>query len=225
MELAEELGMDRREVISRCMEMGVPIFDGHIDRALFLAALDRHELSHAASKHDWIHVTSEQLAADPGLAGAIARFRAPPTRPGKAAENWLKGRALRETEHVATYILQLEGEVAAFYSLGMSEVELRTQHRKQLSAAHPRQGAVLILWLARSDEAGIDGETVVRHAVGISQIGARHVGAAVIALDPYDADTERYWREQFGFRASLTRRVGADGRERPRLWMPLFPGD
>jgi len=38
-ELAEEAGMDRREVISKCMEMGVPIFQGRIDKTLFLASL------------------------------------------------------------------------------------------------------------------------------------------------------------------------------------------
>ena len=31
--------MDRREVISKCMEMGVPIFQGKIDKTLFLASL------------------------------------------------------------------------------------------------------------------------------------------------------------------------------------------
>jgi len=31
--------MDRREVISKCMEMGVPIFQGRIDKAPCLAAL------------------------------------------------------------------------------------------------------------------------------------------------------------------------------------------
>jgi hypothetical protein len=35
-ELASEVGLDRREVISKCMEMGVPIFEGRIDKALFL---------------------------------------------------------------------------------------------------------------------------------------------------------------------------------------------
>ena len=35
-ELAREAGMERREVISKCMEMGVPIFQGRIDKALFL---------------------------------------------------------------------------------------------------------------------------------------------------------------------------------------------
>ena len=38
-ELAREVGMDRREVIMKCMEMGVPIFQGRIDKTLFLASL------------------------------------------------------------------------------------------------------------------------------------------------------------------------------------------
>jgi hypothetical protein len=38
-ELAEETNMKRREVISKCMEMGVPIFNGRIDKTLFLSSL------------------------------------------------------------------------------------------------------------------------------------------------------------------------------------------
>ena len=38
-ELAREAGLERREVISKCMEMGVPIFQGRIDKTLFLANL------------------------------------------------------------------------------------------------------------------------------------------------------------------------------------------
>jgi hypothetical protein len=38
-ELAREAGMERREVIEKCMEMGVPIFQGRIDKTLFLASL------------------------------------------------------------------------------------------------------------------------------------------------------------------------------------------
>jgi hypothetical protein len=120
-------------------------------------------------------------------------------------------------------VLLIKGEVAGFYSLGMSEVELRTKQRRKLSASHPRQGAVLILWLAKAAGADVDATTILRHAVGIAQIGARRVGAAVIAVDPYDAATESYWRQHFGFRASLTKRVDADGAERSRLWLPLFP--
>jgi hypothetical protein len=38
-ELAREAGMHRRDVISKCMQMGVPIFQGRIDKTLFLATL------------------------------------------------------------------------------------------------------------------------------------------------------------------------------------------
>ena len=38
-ELAREAGMHRREVIAKCMELGVPIFQGRIDKTLFLTSL------------------------------------------------------------------------------------------------------------------------------------------------------------------------------------------
>ena len=39
-ELARETGLERRDVIAKCMEMGVPIFQGRIDKTLFLASLE-----------------------------------------------------------------------------------------------------------------------------------------------------------------------------------------
>lgn len=38
-ELAEELHMKRQEVIGKCMQMGIPIFHGRIDRSLFETSL------------------------------------------------------------------------------------------------------------------------------------------------------------------------------------------
>jgi hypothetical protein len=38
-ELAREAGLERRDVITKCMEMGVPIFQGRIDKNLFLSNL------------------------------------------------------------------------------------------------------------------------------------------------------------------------------------------
>lgn len=38
-ELAREAGLERREVIAKCMQMGVPIFEGRIDKTLFLYSL------------------------------------------------------------------------------------------------------------------------------------------------------------------------------------------
>ena len=40
-ELAREAGLERREVIAKCMELGVPIFQGRIDKTLFLASSAR----------------------------------------------------------------------------------------------------------------------------------------------------------------------------------------
>ena len=38
-ELADEVDMKRQEVIQRCVQMGIPIFHGRIDKTLFLASL------------------------------------------------------------------------------------------------------------------------------------------------------------------------------------------
>jgi hypothetical protein len=38
-ELARESGLERRDVICKCLEMGVPIFNGRIDKTLFLSSL------------------------------------------------------------------------------------------------------------------------------------------------------------------------------------------
>jgi hypothetical protein len=45
-ELAREAGMERREVIEKCMELGVPIFQGRIDKTLFLANLTDAQATH-----------------------------------------------------------------------------------------------------------------------------------------------------------------------------------
>ncbi len=42
-ELAREAGLERREVIEKCMEMGVPIFQGRIDKTLFMANLSEQD--------------------------------------------------------------------------------------------------------------------------------------------------------------------------------------
>ena len=50
-ELAREAGLDRREVIAKCMEMGVPIFEGRIDKTLFLSNLRQYgQLEEQAAK-------------------------------------------------------------------------------------------------------------------------------------------------------------------------------
>ena len=46
-ELAREAGLERRDVIVKCVELGVPIFNGRIDKTLFLSSL--RELPGSAS--------------------------------------------------------------------------------------------------------------------------------------------------------------------------------
>jgi hypothetical protein len=46
-ELAREAGMERRQVIEKCMELGVPIFQGRIDKTLFLANLSEQAATSA----------------------------------------------------------------------------------------------------------------------------------------------------------------------------------
>jgi hypothetical protein len=40
-ELARAAGLGRREVLSKCLENGVPIFKGRIDKSLFMASIHR----------------------------------------------------------------------------------------------------------------------------------------------------------------------------------------
>ena len=47
-ELADEVDMKRQEVIARCVQMGVPIFHGRIDKTLFVTSLK--QLSSPRSK-------------------------------------------------------------------------------------------------------------------------------------------------------------------------------
>ena len=48
-ELAREAGMERREVIEKCMELGVPIFQGRIDKTLFLANVEQESSRQVAA--------------------------------------------------------------------------------------------------------------------------------------------------------------------------------
>jgi hypothetical protein len=40
-ELAREAGLGRREVLTKCIENGVPVFKGRIDKSLFMASVSQ----------------------------------------------------------------------------------------------------------------------------------------------------------------------------------------
>jgi hypothetical protein len=68
-ELAREAGLERREVLTKCVELGVPVFHGYIDKSLFMASL--RELP------EWGAQRGTESAAS-GPAGPIARGRSAP---------------------------------------------------------------------------------------------------------------------------------------------------
>ncbi len=39
-ELAREVGMERRDVVATCLELGIPIFQGRIDKTLYMASVE-----------------------------------------------------------------------------------------------------------------------------------------------------------------------------------------
>ncbi len=49
-ELGREAGMHRREVIARCLQLGVPIFEGRIEKTLFLFSLENAQREPQAAK-------------------------------------------------------------------------------------------------------------------------------------------------------------------------------
>jgi hypothetical protein len=49
-ELADETQMQRQEVIEKCMQMGVPIFNGRIDKTLFATSLANFDDQAAAGQ-------------------------------------------------------------------------------------------------------------------------------------------------------------------------------
>ena len=49
-ELARAAGLGRREVLSKCLENGVPVFKGRIDKSLFMASVSQgKQQQHQAS--------------------------------------------------------------------------------------------------------------------------------------------------------------------------------
>lgn len=48
-ELARDAGLERNEVLSKCLELGVPVFQGRIDKSLFLASIREQAPSNLAA--------------------------------------------------------------------------------------------------------------------------------------------------------------------------------
>jgi hypothetical protein len=53
-ELADAVGVKRVDIIATCVQLGVPVYQGRIDKTLFLAAVEgsREDFDEALGDHD-----------------------------------------------------------------------------------------------------------------------------------------------------------------------------
>lgn len=88
------------------------------------------------------------------------------------------------------------------------------------SSVHYRtQPAILLAQFARAADApGIAGE-MLEHAAHTAHFALHYIGATVLVVDPFDEDTDAYWREHWGLEPS---EQGIPGNRRlKRLWAAI----
>ena len=75
-ELARESGLERRDVIVKCVEWGIPIFNGRIDKTLFLSSFREITGSRSRRPHAAGPARSAAFAAPDICLGASPSRRA-----------------------------------------------------------------------------------------------------------------------------------------------------
>jgi hypothetical protein len=114
-------------------------------------------------------------------------------------------------------VLVADGRVAGFYALASSQVALRQRDRRRLAfdLAVVQIPAALVTWIARDKRAAVEGRTLLLHAVATARRASALQATAVLAVDPFDEETDEMWRKAFGFRPS------SEPGTLKRLWLPL----
>jgi hypothetical protein len=166
----------------------------------------------------------------PDLGVAVEAFEPISTAAGDSTYAWLLEHGLDvPAESVPYLLLARGGQLHGFYALANGEVELTTAHRGAVGASlrFPRQPAIIVTQLGRDRRwEQVNGKPVanllVAHAVAMATRAARWSAATVLAVDPFDEETNRIWRRRFGFRPSRDELPGRSGLK--RLWVPLPPG-
>ena len=156
-ELAREAGLDRRDVIVKCVELGVPIFNGRIDKTLFLSSLRETSISPAVSARAAASASTRRLtgagqttisrAGRARSGGPVAQRHGPVAlmglrAPGRAWDRTLTRRASGSPRNVVPESGEVRGRQA------------RTQEPWRSSAARGSEDAA---W--RSSGAAISGAT------------------------------------------------------------------
>lgn len=163
----------------------------------------------------WVTLPPNGAGLSEGLAGAINEFDAGTRPAARSATAWLRNHALASHRTTRTRLLLSAGRVEGFYSLASSQVELSQRDRLRADLEPVRVPAALITWIAKDRRSKLDGGLLLLHAAGTARRASELLAVSVLVVDPFDEDTARMWRSQYGFRTS------ADKRRPRRLWLPL----
>lgn len=168
----------------------------------------------------YVPVNREVSAALPELEDAIGAFEPVLGPAGESVAAWLAGRALAEPQEATVRVRLSKGKVTGVYALCAAQVALGSEDRAQLGGVHYRtQPAILLAQFARvADAPGIGGE-MLEHAAHTALLALRYVGATVLVVDPFDQDTDSYWRQHWGLEPSEQQVPG--NRQLKRLWVAI----
>jgi hypothetical protein len=168
----------------------------------------------------YVPVNRDVIAELPELGDAVGAFAPVPGPAGESVAEWLADRALAEPQEAAVRARLSHGKITGVYALCAAQVALTAEDRVQLGGVYYRtQPAILLAQFARAaDTPGIGGE-MLEHAAHTAHLALHYVGATVLVVDPFDEDTDSYWREHWGLEPSEQRVPG--NRRLKRLWAAI----
>ena len=167
-ELSKELGIDRQDVIRVCIEEGVPIYQGKIDKTLFQAQLERsaRSRSRTSSRASDVTATCARPCACGGRPrGSLLRRLRPSAGFSRCASSTLAPQRLHQVDDRRLLRLRLghrdllagrlrlehRAQVAAVVALEVVRVELGREARDHL----PRELELRLLHLVSSTASSI----------------------------------------------------------------------
>ncbi len=150
----------------------------------------------------WHRLDFHVVASEPALAQATQRFKASEEGPAgtagaAGATKWLREFAVDDRGSVTRVLLD-DGEVIAFYTLSSGQAEIRDASKRDVLKllGGPEIGSSHINWIARAENAPAGAATAaILHAGSVASELALQEGKGLLTLDPYDAATDRMWRE------------------------------
>lgn len=162
-----------------------------------------------------------ESAAYADIAEAVQAFKPVDNDAGHAAAEWLKNSSLDDYPSTATWLAYYNQRIEGFFAICSAEITLseRQRHerlgregRSDEHQLHPKQPASLITWLGKHADAMMAGDSIIRYAAYIATQVAELQGNISLVVDPFDGETEKFWRERYGFRSA---------KPEGRLWIPL----